>query len=67
MDRFDLRTQGAVMKPERGDEPVTDRGRRDDSELLETFNRAWDALSEDERQEEREERARWFDAWSQAL
>lgn len=55
------------MKPERGDEPVTDRGRRDDPELLEMFNRAWDALSEEERQEEREERARWFDAWSRAL
>jgi hypothetical protein len=67
MDRFDLQAQGAVMKRESGGDPVTERQRGDDSELLDTFNRAWDALSEEERQEEREERARWSDAWSRAL
>jgi hypothetical protein len=31
-------------------------GRKEQAELLEMFNRAWDALTEDERREERAER-----------
>lgn len=41
-----------------------ERAREEEEEMLEIFNRAWDSLSEEERTEERAERARWFGAYA---
>jgi hypothetical protein len=38
--------------------------RQEQAELLEIFNRAWDALTEEERREERAEREWLLAAWS---
>jgi hypothetical protein len=47
-------------------QPVEDgnEGRKEQAELLEMFNRAWDALTEEERREERAEREWLLAAWS---
>lgn len=41
-----------------------EKRREEESELLEMFNAAWDSLTEEEREEERADRARWFNAYT---
>jgi hypothetical protein len=53
------------MESQPGHEPVNGgNGRREEQELLEMFNQAWDALTEEERREERAERELWLAARS---
>jgi hypothetical protein len=41
-----------------------ERARAEEEEMLAMFNTAWDDLTEEERAEERAERARWFGAYA---
>jgi hypothetical protein len=43
-----------------------ERQRLEETELLQMFNRAWDSLTDEEREEERAERALWLNAYSSA-
>jgi hypothetical protein len=42
-----------------------ERAREEEEEMMAMFNRAWDGLSEEERAEERAERARWLGAYAE--
>jgi len=41
-----------------------EKQRQEEAEMLEMFTRAWNSLTEEEREEERAERERWLNAYS---